>query len=524
MFPVIDIFAGPGGLGEGFSSSEASTGKPAFKIHLSIEKDHHAWETLRLRSFFREFPGGSVPDEYYQHLQGRLTRQELYTAFPREFQRSDQVAALAELGSDEWPAIKVRGLIKTALGRRKNFVLIGGPPCQAYSVVGRSRNKGNAGYNAETDKRTTLYEEYLQVLADHQPCVFVMENVKGLLSAKQSNEPLFEKLLEDLMSPARTLNRRRVATCGNSKGRGYRLYSLVEPHDYQSGEKKNFVIEAERYGIPQARHRVIILGIREDITRAEPKQLDPAAEVPLINVIGDLPPLRSGLSRITDSSENWVSVLKSIENEGWFRNGVLEETAGEELKPLMRKILANPDMQKRDRGAEFIRARKRKVRWNNEWFQDGRIRGVCNHYTKSHMEKDLHRYIYAACYAQVHGVSPQLRHFPTELLPNHRNVSQAMGHDNFSDRFRVQLADKPATTVTSHIRKDGHYFIHPDPEQARSLTVREAARIQTFPDNYLFCGPRTQQYKQVGNAVPPLLAKQIADLVFDVLRQAKIIR
>jgi DNA (cytosine-5)-methyltransferase 1 len=151
---------------------------------------------------------------------------------------------------------------------------------------------------------------------------------------------------------------------------------------------------------------------------------------------------------------------------------------------------------------------------------DRQLGGVCNHTTRGHMETDLYRYMYAACFADLHGKSPSLQNFPTDLLPDHGNVDRALeSGSNFSDRFRVQVATRPSTTIVSHISKDGHYYIHPDPMQCRSLTVREAARLQTFPDNYFFCGPRTVQYIQVGNAVPPLLAKQIAEIVLTVLKK-----
>lgn len=177
---------------------------------------------------------------------------------------------------------------------------------------------------------------------------------------------------------------------------------------------------------------------------------------------------------------------------------------------------------KLDQGGEFVSAKeKHKHCLPSElegWYEDKRLLGFLNHEARNHMPEDLHRYLYASCYAKANnGISPRSRDYPEILAPKHKNWKTG----NFTDRFKVQAANRVASTVTSHISKDGHYFIHYDPAQCRSLTVREAARIQTFPDNYFFEGYRTEQYVQVGNAVPPLLANHLAKVVFRVITQAE---
>lgn len=153
------------------------------------------------------------------------------------------------------------------------------------------------------------------------------------------------------------------------------------------------------------------------------------------------------------------------------------------------------------------------------WLYDPKLGGVLQHETRSHMRSDLHRYMFASCFAASQNHSPTLPLFPPRLLPNHENMDAE--NIPFLDRFRVQLADEPSTTVVAHIAKDGHYYIHYDPSQCRSLTVREAARLQTFPDNYFFEGNRTEQYAQIGNAVPPLLARKIAEVVYDFIQASR---
>ena len=183
-----------------------------------------------------------------------------------------------------------------------------------------------------------------------------------------------------------------------------------------------------------------------------------------------------------------------------------------------------------DLGASSLKLERRSTRYpartrlEHDVFNviyDPQLDVLNGHDSRSHMPTDLRRYAFAASFAAVTRRSPKLADFPESLLPDHKNVYQGQKGKMFSDRFRVQLPHRPSTTITSHISKDGHYFIHYEPGQCRSLTVREAARLQTFPDNYKFEGPRTAQYHQVGNAVPPYLAKQIAAIVVELLDTVK---
>lgn len=506
--PVVDLFAGPGGLGEGFAA--LNTDAPPFRIVLSIEKDAAAHRTLELRSFFRQFSRAAVPDAYYEYLQGSVSREDLFALFPDQAAVASTEAWQAELG-DITPS-EVDARIQTALGDASTWVLCGGPPCQAYSLIGRSRS---GGIDA-ADHRVYLYREYLRIIAVHRPSIFIFENVKGILSSKLGNEALFHQILKDLCDPH--------AAIGSGKPGRYRLYSLVVPPRSQhqgipTFYHRDFTIKCEDYGIPQSRHRVILMGIAEEMVSSDIPRLQPAgAPIPAAHVLSGLPRLRSGLSRVPDSKESWRNTLVDILTDGHLAS--VPNGKGAALRDDVRWTIDRLTLPRADRGGEFVAGRAT-TQYGQEWFCDDRIGGVCNHTSRPHIKKDLYRYLFAATYARLYGRSPELRDFPPNLLPEHKNVLDEKKLLYFDDRFRVQLADRPSTTITSHIAKDGHYYIHYDQTQCRSLTVREAARLQTFPDNYLFCGTRTQQYVQVGNAVPPLLARQIAAIVHCILAPAK---
>jgi DNA (cytosine-5)-methyltransferase 1 len=503
--PIIDLFAGPGGLGEGFSALADAEGHHPFKIALSIEKDPVAHKTLLLRSFFRQFPAGHAPHAYYDRLRQQLTTTELFTAYPKEAAAARDEAWNATLGDNaSAPIDLLRQRVRDALRRfpdgEDRWALIGGPPCQAYSLVGRSRNKGIAGYRLEDDPRARLYLEYLQIIGDFWPAVFVMENVRGLLSAKFDGQPVIDRILEDLGDPAGALRRNGRQPRIGRRSHRYVLRPLTREGLFETGA--DFLLRSEQHGIPQARHRVIIVGVREDIDR-ELRLLAASPGPSVFTMLRDLPRLRSGLSKEADSFESWNRVVRET------RARFLPADLKRRLRELVEEMHSGfPEA----RGGEFVSG-KPCVQYRREWFVDPHLDGFCNHHTRSHIREDIHRYCFAALYASEHGESPDLSKFPRELLPDHQNAIGAAKGVHFADRFRVQVRDRYSTTITSHISKDGHYYIHYDPLQCRSLTVREAARLQTFPDNYLFEGPRTAQYTQVGNAVPPLLALQIAKSV-----------
>lgn len=495
---IVDLFSGPGGLGEGFASVQRNGG-PAYRIKVSIEKERSAHSTLRLRAFLRRFP--ELPKEYLNWLRTGGAQPDWSILYPTDWAAADQEACCLELGTkDAADLLETRIRALEASGQQKTL-LIGGPPCQAYSLVGRARNAGIAQYDAMQDHRNFLYEEYVRVLKRLKPVAFVMENVKGMLSSSVQGRAIFAAVTHDL------------------KNTGYRLFALT-PEGLLAAEPgpKDFIVRAEDHGIPQARHRVIVVGIRADIAETLPPHLAPRlaktrGAVTVRQAIGQLPRLRSGLSR-SDDADAWAEAMQlSVADVEASLPEVRLARPGA-FSALLREVRGQiGNIAALGRSSTRVTAPDAGLSPELSSWLAGRFQGTLTlHDTRGHMPSDLARYLFAACYGQIDSISPRAEAFPVSLAPAHRNWTSG----KFNDRFRVQLADQPSTTVTSHISKDGHYFIHYDPFQCRSLTVREAARLQTFPDDYMFLGNRTEQYVQVGNAVPPWLARQIAEVLLPI--------
>ncbi|MBT0570294.1 DNA cytosine methyltransferase [Curvibacter sp. CHRR-16] len=516
-YKVIDLFAGPGGLGEGFAS--LNNGQ-AFNAVVSAEMEASAHKTLILRSYFRHAKKAqdSKPlDAYYDYCHSASARHPK-DAIPKLWEKASKEARQIILGSEAGNQ-ELDQIIANAKLNADETIVIGGPPCQAYSLVGRARNLGKADYVAENDHRHFLYREYLRILQKVSPAIFVMENVKGILSSKVNERLVFHDILRDLSNPSKATNL--------GDGPEYVIHSLVTDTQFSHGmdpediDPRDFIIHAERFGIPQARHRVILLGIRKDAVPPNGfRKLTLAANtIDVRQAFQGLPHLRSKLSK-SDDPKAWADTVSALAKQ------LAKEAHKTKWGEIETKLLNVPAGIRDDLSTGAVRiphpvgeelAHGGNRRLFHAWVRDERLAVWLNHETRSHMTSDLGRYLFASSYADLFDKSPKGHEdfaLPS-LAPAHANWQTG----KFADRFKVQVYERPSTTITSHIAKDGHYFIHPDPLQCRSFTVREAARLQTFPDNYFFEGNRTQQFHQVGNAVPSLLANQIARICWNLLER-----
>ncbi len=396
----IDLFAGAGGLPEGFIREQF---EPIAHVEMSAE----ASDTLRTRVAFHYFQQKKKLNQYYSYLKQDSTRNELWNSIPQELLKSVINEEITDKSIEN-----IFSKIDKQLDSEKVDVIIGGPPCQAYSLVGRSRDPNRM----KGDKRNFLFRYYAQFLIRYKPKYFVFENVLGLLTA--GNARYFNEMLK--------------------------LFSEIGySADYQ-------ILNAEEYGVLQKRRRVVIIG-RKGKTKFHFPELEKVENNWQIkkDLFFDLPFLKPGQElSVADYTGNINEYLKKTET----RNGIDYTT---------------------------------------------------QHITRNHNERDLE--IYSIAIDKWLNDQQRLKYNDIpKRLQTHKNT------EAFLDRYKVVDPTGHSHTVVAHIAKDGHYYIYPDPKQVRSISVREAARIQSFPDDYFFEGGRTAAFKQIGNAVPPLMAEKIA--------------
>ncbi len=384
----IDLFAGCGGLTEGFY-------RQGFKALTHVEYDHYACKSLSTRMKYYDYPENKI-----SVLEKDITNNDILDCIEKEIKKETV------------------------------DLLIGGPPCQAYSSLGRAKDENGM----QTDPRNFLFESYERILTHFKPKIFVFENVTGLLSAKLGNQKILDIILTKL-------------------GLNYKL--ITNPND--------MVLNSSDYGVPQVRKRIILIGVRKDI------KLDP----------------------------------KDIYN-GIIKTHYSPETSDKE-KAKRKKFVTVKDAIS-DLPSLYAGQGEKQINHNvkewNEFLENIRTKNdntIFDHVARNHNDADKKRY---------NAMSKNKWTFKDllEKRPDLNHIKQRV----FDNSYVVQFWDLPARTIIAHLYKDGNQFIHPDYKQERTITPREAARLQSFPDNFVFEGSKTQQYKQIGNAVPPLMAEAIA--------------
>jgi len=446
-FYAIDLFAGCGGLGEGFKQA-------GFEVIADIEMDKWACQTLRTRHLFYGLKKRNGLQVYYDYVRGQRGIEDIFADYPEIESAISKRVIEAKLGEASMASVLLS--IETSLkhhGAKHFHVLLGGPPCQPYSLIGRARDPDRM----ENDDRHYLYRHYLEILTHLKPDFFVYENVPGLFSARAQGQRVFSKLLEDFtaLNPA---------------------YVVTPPLLEVQEDPSSYILNSVNFGVPQKRKRLILIGYRSDL-----RELNP----------------------------NISEVFKKIQLHGWKKaeHGFLTvKDAISDLPPLEPGTGSDAFYSPYGPG-DNLRPYQKRMRNLSP--------GVLNHRARTHMSSDIERYkFFIEHHRNGHKRATllDLKEHNSDLMPAHKHL------DKFVDRFKVQWWDQPSSTVMAHIAKDGHYYIHPDVNQCRSFTVREAARCQSFPDNFKFEGPRTEQYRQVGNAVPPLLAFHVAEAIAKELK------
>ena len=409
----IDLFAGAGGLSEGFI-------RAGFNPIAHVEMNKDACDTIKTRTAYHWLKENGQSEIYYDYLKSETkNKEELWKKAPENLINSVINKEISEKSLPE-----IFEAIDRELGDKEVDVIIGGPPCQAYSVAGRARDP----HGMKKDQRNFLYKYYVEFLKRYQPKMFVFENVPGILTAKNGVH------LENIFKAVRKA--------------GYELSLPTNKQQY---------LNAKNFGVLQDRKRVIIIGWKQELNLTYPdfEENEPQYEV-LKDLFSDLKPLQNGQGTL--NAVGYAKPTTDYLEQAKIRNGL----------DIVTQHIARPN---NENDLEIYRIAV------DEWNKGQRLN-----------------------YATL----------PSRLI-KHNNTK------SFTNRFQVVNGQGVSHTVVAHIAMDGHYYIHPDKKQNRSITVREAARIQSFPDDYFFEGSRTAAFKQIGNAVPPLMAEKIAEKIKEMI-------